>query len=143
MTGKLRVYALPLRRLVSVAQMSAVGQVETHEPIVRPHDGLVYLQVGWATAQALYVDTPLLRVQTKRLQSALLAQQLNRVDVLIAAIVAGTGVALGVLVGHGRTESIKDGAGCDILRGDEEDGLALALDFLLLLRLSDVLQATG
>jgi hypothetical protein len=125
--------------LVSVAQVAAVGQVETHEPVVRPHDGLVHLQVGRAAAQALYVDTPLLCVQTERRQSAALAQQLDAVNVLVAAVVARTGVALRVLVGHGRTERIEDGAGCDVLRGNEEDGFALALDFLLLLRGSDML----
>jgi hypothetical protein len=119
--------------------MATVGQIETHEPVVRPHDGLVHLQVGRAAAQALHVDPPLLCVQTECRQSAALAQQLNAVDVLVTAVVAGTGVALRVLVGHGRTERIEDGAGCDVLRGDEEDGLALTLDFLLLLRVSDVI----
>jgi hypothetical protein len=52
--------------------------------------------------------------------------------VLVATVVAGAGVTLRVLVGHGRTERIEDSAGSDILGGDEEDGLALTLDFLLL-----------
>jgi hypothetical protein len=142
LTGRRRIHALPLWRLVSVAQVAAVGQVEAHEPVVRPHDGLVDLQVGRAAAQALHVDTPLLCVQTERRQSAGLAQQLDAVNVLVAAVVARTGVALRVLVGHGRAERIEDSAGCDVLRGDEEDRLALALDFLLLLHLSDVLCCT-
>jgi hypothetical protein len=52
---------------------------------------------------------------------------------LVSAVVAGTGVSLGVFVGHRRTESVENGAGSDVLGGDEEDGLALTLDFLLLL----------
>lgn len=112
--------------------MATVGQIQAHEPVVRPHDGLIRLQVGRATAQALNVDTPLLGVQTKGLEGARLAEQLDRVDVLVTSVVTGTWVTLGVLVGHGRTERVEDGAGCDILGGDEEDGLALALDFLLL-----------
>lgn len=51
---------------------------------------------------------------------------------LVTAVVAGAGVALGVFVRHGRTERIEDGAGCDILRGNEKDGLALTLDLTLL-----------
>ena len=86
----------------------------------------------------MYVDTPLLRVQAECLECALLAQQLNGVDVLVTAVVAGAGVTLGVLVGHGRAKSVEDGAGGDILRGDEEDGLALALNFHLLLNLLDL-----
>lgn len=112
--------------------MSTVGQIETHEPVVWPHDGLVDLQVCWATAEALYVDTPLLRVQTEGFKGTLLAQKLNGINMLVTTVVAGTGVALGVLVRHGRTKRIEDGAGSDILRGDEEDGLALALNLLLL-----------
>lgn len=118
--------------------MSTVGQIETHKPLVRPHDGLVDLQVCWATAQALDIDTPLLCIQTEGLKGALLAEQLNGINVLVATVVAGAGVALGVFVGHGRAESIEDGAGGDILRGDQEDGLALTLDFLLLLQVSEV-----
>lgn len=109
--------------------MSTVGKVQAHEPVVRPHDGLVCLKVRWAAAQALNVDTPLLRVETKGLQSTLLAKQLDLIDVLVAAVVTGTGVSLRVLVRHGRTQGIEDGAGRDILGGDEEDGLALTLEF--------------
>ena len=82
--------------------MATVGKIETHEPVMWPHDGLVSLQVRGAAAQALNVDTPLLRIKTECLQSTRLAEQLDRVDVLVATIVSGTGVSLGVLVGHGR-----------------------------------------
>lgn len=116
-----------------MAQMATVGQIQSHQPVMRPHDGLVSLQVCWATAQALDVDTPLLWVEAKGLESTRLAQKLDRVNMLVSAVVTGAGVALGVLVGHGRAKSIKDGARSDILGGDEEDGLALALDFLLLM----------
>src|SRR5687768_16761507 len=118
--------------------MSTVGEVETHKSLVWPHDGLVDLQVCRATAQALYIDTPLLGVQTESLESALLAQQLNGVNVLVAAVVAGTGVSLRVLVGHGRTEGIENGARCDVFRGNEKDGLALALNLLLLVWVLDM-----
>ena len=112
--------------------MSTMGQVKTHKPVVRPHNGLVSLEVCRATTQALYVDTPLLRVEVESLESTSLASKLNGIDVLVSTIVTSTGVALRVLVGHGRTERIEDSAGSDILGGDEEDGLALTLDFLLL-----------
>ena len=83
-----------------MAQMSTVGQVKTHKPVMRPHNGLVSLQVCWATAQALHVDTPLLGVQAEGLKSTLLAEELDRVDVFVTAVVTGTGVSLGVFVGH-------------------------------------------
>jgi len=51
--------------------------------------------------RTLHVDAPVLGVQVKRLEGALLAQALRLVDELVAAIVPGTGVALGVLVCSG------------------------------------------
>jgi hypothetical protein len=91
-------HALPLRCLVAMAQMSTMGQVKTHQPVVWPHNSLVSLEVCRATTQALYVDTPLLRVQSESLKGALLAEQLDRIDVLVATVVSGTGVTFGVLV---------------------------------------------
>ena len=123
---------LSLRGLVAVGQVTAVGQVQAHEPVVGLHDGLVCLEVGRAAAQALDVDAPLLRIETKGLESTPLAEQLDLVNVLVATVVAGAGVSLGVLVGHGRAERIEDSARSDILGGDEEDGFALTLDFFLL-----------
>lgn len=120
--------------------MATVGQVKTHEPVMRPHDGLVSLEVGGAAAQALDVDAPFLSVKSEGLEGTRLAEQLDRVDVLIAAVVSCTGVALGVFVGHGRTKRVKDGAGCDILGSNEQDGLALALNLLLLLVVRDYLK---
>jgi len=121
----------PSRGLVTVAQMATVGKVKTHESAVRRHDGLVNLEVGRAARQALDVDAPLRRVEVEGLKGTLLAQKLDLVNVLVAAIVASAGETLGVLVGHGGAEGIKDGAGSDVLRGDEDDGLALALNFVL------------
>lgn len=103
---------------------------------------MVRLQVCWAATEALYIDAPLLCIQTERREGALLAEQLNGINVLVATVVTGTRVALGVFVGHGRAKSIEDGAGGDVLRGDEEDGLALTLDLLLLLKILDVLLCT-
>lgn len=131
-THEWRIDLLLLGSLVAVGQVTTVRKVKTHQPVVRPHDGLVDLEIGRAAGQALDVDAPLLRVETEGLESAPLAGELNLVDVLVATVVAGTRVALRVLVGHGRAKGIEDGAGGNILGGDEEDGLALALDLLFL-----------
>lgn len=96
------------------------------------HDRLVYLQVRRGSRQTLDVNTPLCRVEMESLESALLAEGLNRVNVLVTTVVARTGVSLGVLVGHGGAQSIIDGTGSDIFRGDQENGFALALDLEIL-----------
>lgn len=86
-----------------MAQVATVREVQAHESAARSHDGLVNLQVGRATAQALDVDAPACRVEVEGLESALLAEQLDGVDVLVATVVTRTRLALGVLVGHGRS----------------------------------------
>jgi hypothetical protein len=50
-----------------------------------------------------------------------LAGEFDGVNVLVAAIVTGTRVAFTVLVRHGATKRIKDGARSDIFGGDEDD----------------------
>ena len=114
-----------------MGQVTTVGQIKTHQTVVRAHDGLVDLKVGGRPGQALDVDTPLLRVEAEGLESTTLAGELNAVDVLVATVVAGAGVSLAVLVAHGASQSVEDGAGGDVLGGNEEDGLALALDLVL------------
>jgi hypothetical protein len=113
--------------------MTTVGEVQAHEAAVGRHDGLVDLEVGRAATEALDIDTPFLRVDVEGLEGTALAQQLDLINVLVATIVASAGVALRVLVGHGGTKSIENGTGSDVLRGDEDNGLALALDLILLL----------
>ena len=124
--------SLLLGCLVTVAQMATMGKIETHETAVDRHDGLVDLEVGRAAGQALNVDTPLLGVEVEGLKGTVLAENLNLVDVLVATIVAGAGKTLRVLVGHGGAEGIEDGTRGDVLGGDEDDGLALALDLCFL-----------
>lgn len=118
--------------LVTVTQVTTVGEVKTHETVVRAHEGLVDLQVGRATTEALNVDAPLGGVQVESLEGTSLAGKLDGIDVLVATVVASAGVTLGVLVAHGGTQSIEDSVGGEVLRGDQDDGFALTLDFLLL-----------
>jgi hypothetical protein len=115
-----------------VAQMATVRKVETHETVMGTHEGLVDLQVGRATTQALDVNTPLVGVEVESLESTGLAQKLNGIDVLVSTIVTSTGVTLGVLVAHGRTKGIEDSAGGEVLRGNQDNGFTLTLDLIFL-----------
>ena len=118
--------------LVTVRQVTTVGKVKTHQAVVGAHESLVDLQVGRAATEALDVDPPLGRVEVERLEGTLLAGDLNGIDVLVAAVVASTGVALGVLVGHGSAQSFEDGVRSEVLRGDQDDRFPLALDLAFL-----------
>ena len=115
-----------------MAQMATVRKVKTHETVMGTHESLVDLQVGRATTQALDVNTPLVGVEVKGLESTGLAQKLNGIDVLVSTIVTSTGVALRVLVAHGRTKSIEDSAGGEVLRGNQDNGFTLTLDLIFL-----------
>ena len=114
-----------------MGQVTTVRKIKTHKSVVWAHDGLIDLEVCRGTTQALNVDTPFLGVEVESLKSALLAKKLDLIDVLVTTIVSCSGVSFRVLVAHGRSEGVKDGAGCDVLGGDEEDRLSLALDLLL------------
>lgn len=115
-----------------MTQVTTVGEVKTHETVVRAHESLVDLQVGRATTEALNVDAPLGGVEVESLEGTSLAGKLDGINVLVATVVASAGVTLGVLVAHGGTQGIKDSVGGEVLRGDQDDGFALTLDFLLL-----------
>lgn len=114
--------------------MTTVGQVKTHQAFMRLHDRLVHLQVCRGARQALDINTPFLSIEVECLESTLLAEGLNRVNVLVTTVVTRTGVPLGVLVGHRRAEGIVDGTGGDVLGGDQEDRFALAFDLEVLVR---------
>lgn len=86
-----------------MAQVTPVGQVKTHQSIMRFHDGLVDLEVCRATTQTLDIDAPFLRIEVEGLESASLAGQLNGIDMLVSTVVSGPGVALRVFVRHGRS----------------------------------------
>lgn len=98
-----------------MGQVATVRKVKTHQTAVDGHQRLVDLQVGRAARESLDVDTPLGGVEVEGLEGALLAEQLDLVNVLVATVVTGTGLALGVLVGHGRAQGIEHGARGDIL----------------------------
>ena len=115
-----------------MTQVTTVGQVETHQTFVRAHEGLVDLQVGRATTQALDVDTPLFRIEVEGLESTSLACKLNGIDVLVTTVVTSSRVSLRVLVAHGRSKSIEDSTGSEVLGGNQDNGFTLTLDFFFL-----------
>ena len=115
-----------------MTEMAAMGQIQTHQAVVRTHQGLVDLEVGRAATQTLHIDPPLLRVEVEGAEGAGLAGQLNGVNVLVPAVVTSPGVAFRILVAHGRTQRIVNGPRCDIFRRNEDNGLPLTLDLFFL-----------
>ena len=91
-----------------MAEMSSMWKIEAHETVMWFHQSLVYLQVCWASTQALHVDTPLLGVEMECLQRSLLTCELNSVNVLVSTIVSCSWISFRVLVGHGGAKCIED-----------------------------------
>jgi hypothetical protein len=98
-----------------VGQMPSVRKVEAHQAVVGVHQGRVDVEVRGSTGEScmvstpplepsvqkrltLDVDTPLPRIQAKRLQRALLAQLLGGINEFVAAVVPCAGVPLGVFI---------------------------------------------
>mmetsp|Transcript_37835 Transcript_37835/g.75400 ORF Transcript_37835/g.75400 Transcript_37835/m.75400 type:complete len:381 (-) Transcript_37835:18-1160(-) len=127
---------LLLRRVVPVRQVPAARQVQAHDARVRRQQRRVDREVRRAARIRLHVHPPLLLVQAEGLQGAVLAQVLDAVDDLVAAVVARAGLALGVLVRERRAEALHHRAGGEVLRRDELDGSHLP-GLLLLDQLRD------
>ncbi len=114
----------------AVCQVSAGGEVEAHDAVVWAEEGCVDCEVGWGARVGLDVDAPLVGGEAVGLDGALLAEDLDLVDYLVSSVVAGVWETLGVFVGEGGAEALHDGAGGEVLRGDEFEGFPLAV-FLL------------
>ena len=83
-----RRHLLAVSGVVPVGQVAPRGEVEAHDAVVRVEQGGVDREVGRRARVGLHVDAPRGGVEAKRLERARLAQQLDAVDVLVAAVVA-------------------------------------------------------
>ncbi len=99
----------------AVGEVTARGEIETHDAVVGLEETSVDLEVGGRSGVGLDVHTPLGGIQTKGLERARNAEVLNHVDVLVATIVTLAGVALGVLVREAGAKSLSDGTRSEVL----------------------------
>ncbi len=120
----------PLARHVDgrpVRQVSAGGEAEPHEGIAGAHQRHERRLVGGAARVRLHVG----ELAAEQLLGALDGQILGLVDILTATVIAGAGIALGVLVGEHAARGLEHGAGHDVLRGDQLDLVLLAAELAL------------
>mmetsp|Transcript_12950 Transcript_12950/g.27501 ORF Transcript_12950/g.27501 Transcript_12950/m.27501 type:complete len:464 (+) Transcript_12950:200-1591(+) len=90
----------------SVRQVSARGEVKSHDTVVRAEECGVHGKVGGRSGVGLDVDAPFLGIQAVCLEGTLLAELLDLIHDFITSVVSGVGKALGVFVGEGRSEAI-------------------------------------
>ena len=104
-----------------VGQVPAVVELHAEDLAARLEAGQVHRDVRAGAAVRLDVGV----FGSEQLLGAVDAQLLDVVDVLVAAVVALAGVALGVLVGQDRAESDQDGRRDVVLGGDHLQRLGL------------------
>jgi hypothetical protein len=110
--------------LHAVRQVPAVREGEAHERVARLHERVEHGGVGLRAGVRLDVGV----LGPEQLLGTVDRELLDDVDVLAAAVVAPSRVALRVLVGEHRALRLEDGLGDEVLRGDHLEGALLALE---------------
>ena len=110
--------------LEPVRQVPAVRQLEREDRVARVERGHVDGHVGLRARVRLDVRV----LGAEQLLRAVDRGLLDLVDDLAAAVVALPGIALRVLVGRHRTDGFEDRRPREVLRGDQLDLVALALE---------------
>ena len=110
----------------TVGQVTAVGEVEAHERVSRAEDGHFDRQVGLGAGMGLDIGIfgPVDGLEPVN------GQLLDLVDDLAAAVIAVTGIALGVFVGADGTHRLQHLVGDIVFRGDQFESGGLAVLFL-------------
>ena len=113
--------------------MPTVREVGAEHDVARLEQREVDGHVGLGTRVRLDVGV----LAAEQLPGPRDGEILDHVDDLAAAVVASTGVPLGVLVGEDRAGGLQDGLGHEVLRGDQLEVPVLALG-LVAERLGDL-----
>lgn len=127
--------------IVAVGKVSTGREIEAHDTIVGVEQSCVGGEIGRATGVGLDVDAPPGGIEAVGSEGAGAAKILDGVDVLVPAVVAVSGHALGVLISEGATKGFDDGEGGEVFGGDELDAMGLTallvLDEVVYLRVND------
>ena len=102
-------------------------EVKTQEGIARIEHSHVHAHVGLRPRVRLNVDV----LGAEELLGAVAGEVLDRVHELASAVVPPAGISLGILVGEDRSDDLHDALGDVVLRGDQFEGVGLAILLLL------------
>ena len=116
-----------LRRRCAVGQVPAGGQRQPHNGIAGLQQGHHHSAVGLAAGMGLDVDEG----TAEQVLGAFDGQGLGDIDEFTAAVIAPSGIALGVFVGHDAALGLHDGARNDVFRRDQFDLVLLAPQFVV------------
>src|SRR5229473_1332601 len=107
--------------------MPALVERHTHESVAGLEQRHEHRLVGLRAGMRLHVR----EAAVEQLAGTVDGELLGLVDLLAAAVVAPAGIALGIFVGEHRARRFEHGARDDVLRGDQLDLLALAVQLAL------------
>ena len=111
----------------AVGQVPAMRQTEAHQRIARLQQRELHRHVRLCARMRLDIG----ELGTEQFAGAVDGELLGDIDMLAPAIIAATGIALGIFVGQDRALRLKHGGRDDILRGDEFELIALPAQFRL------------
>src|SRR5580704_11145176 len=106
--------------------MASMGEVEAEDGVSGLEDGHVGGGVGLRAGVRLHVGM----FSPEDLLRSVASEVLDDVGEFASAVVAATGVALGVFVGEDRTGGFKNSLADEVFRGDYLQPLVLAEDFV-------------
>jgi hypothetical protein len=109
----------------TVGEMSAGGEIETHEGIAGLQQRQEYRLVHLAARIRLHVCES----RAEQFLGALDRQRLRDVDPFAAAVIAMARITLGVFVGHHRALRFQHGAADDVLRSNQLNLMTLPAEF--------------
>ena len=107
----------------AVGQMTALAQIHAHHRVAQIQQAKVNGHIRLSTAVGLYIGIGC----TKELLCPVDGDLLHLIDVHAAAVVALSGIALGILVGEDAAHGRHDGRRYNVLAGNELNVLALAV----------------
>ncbi len=105
-----------------VGEVAAVGQIEAEQTIARIEQRHQHRGVGLRTGMRLHIR----EVGTEQRLGAFPGEILDHIDMFTAAVVAATGITLGVLVGEHTALGLQHCARNEVLRRDHLQGVAFA-----------------
>ena len=111
----------------AVGEVAAVAEIHAHYGVARLENGEIHRHVRLRAGVRLHVRV----FRAEELLCPLYGQRLYLVDILAAAVVARSGVALGIFIGQVTAHSLHNGAGDEVLRRDHLQMVTLALQLPL------------
>ena len=113
--------------MMTVGEMSAMGEVQSENGIARLQHGCIGFHVGLRSRMRLHVGV----FGAEELFGAVARQVLDHVGVLASAVVALAGIAFRIFVGEYRAHRFEHRFANEILGGDQLQSVVLAAGFVV------------